>query len=128
MKKQSFFMNNESGFFLPYVLFITTLIFLTVTMSVRTYQHEIEITHHLVDQLRAETMMQMGLALFEKNDFPEGAEPFHVTYDFPDGEVTIKYEYMSELEYYLHFTVLTNGGLVYTTYKRKTTSFTDEEV
>ncbi len=115
MKNQSFITNNESGFFLPYVLFITALVFIIITTSIRTYQHEIEITHHLIDQLKAETIVQMGLAKFKQDYLPNEQDTLNVHYSFPDGEVTIIYNFINDFEYRLHFTVLTKSGLVYTT-------------
>ena len=117
MKKQSFITSNQSGFFLPYVLFITTIIFIIITTSIRTYQHEIEITHHLIDQLRAETIVQMGLAKFNQEYLPTKRDTFNVHYNLLDGEVTIAYSFIDDSEYRLHFTVITKKGLTYTTLK-----------
>lgn len=117
MKKPSFIMSNQSGFFLPYVLFITTIIFIIITASIRTYQHEIEITHHLIDQLRGETIVQMGLAKFNQEYLPIERDTFSVYYNLPDGEVTIVYSFIDDSEYRLHFTVITKNGLTYTTLK-----------
>lgn len=117
MKKQSFIMSNQSGFFLSYTLFITTIIFIIITASIRTYQHEIEITHQLIDQLRGETLVQMGLAKFNQEYLPIERETFSVHYHLPDGEVTIAYSFIDDSEYRLHFTVITKNGLTYTTLK-----------
>lgn len=88
-----------------------------MTASIRAYQHEIEITHHLVDQLRVETIVQMGLTKFNEEHLPNDEDTLNVQYDFPDGEVTIVYSFIDDSEYRLHFTILTKSGLAYTTFK-----------
>lgn len=115
MKNQSLITNKESGFFLPYVLFITVIVLTIITSSIRTYQSEIEITHHLIEQLKAETILQMGISKFNQDYLPNDQETLNVQYNFPDGDVAIIYNLISELEYRLHFTITTNNGLVYTT-------------
>jgi|SRR5690625_3119743 len=118
MKNQSYIMNNESGFFLPYTLFITALIFIIITTGIRTYHHEIDITHHLVDQLKSETIIQMGLAKFNQNHLPTDQDTLNVDYSFQHGEVTISYNTINDSEYRLYFNVLTKDGLVFSALKR----------
>lgn len=115
MKKQLFIMESESGFFLPYVLFITALIFIIIATSINTYQQDIQITHRLVEQLRIETIVQMGLAKFNQEHLPNEEARIDVSYNFRDGEVTIVYSLINDFEYRLHFTVLAKSGLEYTT-------------
>lgn len=120
MKKQSYFTwiqkynVNEAGFFLPYVLFITSLVFMIVTTSINIYQQDTQMTHRYVDQLRIETLVQMGLATFRKEYLPNESSTLTVDYVFPDGEVTIVYHLIDEFEYRLHFTVLTVNDSLYT--------------
>jgi hypothetical protein len=108
-------MNNETGFFLPYVLFITTLLFIVITASIKTYQQDTYLTHHYLDQLRAETIVQIGLTKFKEDYLPNEETSLKVNYNFLDGDVTIVYHLINEVEYKLHFTVLTKEGTVYTT-------------
>lgn len=115
MKKQSFIISSESGFYLPYVLFIATLIFIVIAASIRTYQQDIEITHHFVEQLKAETIVQMGVATFNQEYLEIEQDTLNIHYSFPDGEVTMIYNFINDSEYKLHFTVLTKNGLSYTT-------------
>lgn len=114
MRKKLCIISNESGFFLPYVLFITALVFVIITASIRTYQHEIEITQHHIEQLKAETIVQMGLAKFLENNLPTDQNTVHVHYNFPDGDVTLIYTLIDDFEYRIHCTVLTKNGLEYT--------------
>src|SRR5690625_263343 len=125
MKKRSCILNNESGLFLPYVIFIVTLVFIIISANIRTYQREIEITHHLTEQVKAETIVQMGLAKFKEGDLPTEPETLHIHYLFPDGEVTMVYSLIDDFEYRIHCTVLTNNGLEYTTLltEKTTTNF-----
>lgn len=117
MKKQSFIMSNESGFFLPYVLFIATLVFIIIAANIRTHQHDIEITHHFVEQLKAETIVQMAITSFNQEYLEIEQDTLNIYYHFPDGEASIIYNYIDDTEYRLHFTVLTTNGLPYTTLK-----------
>lgn len=117
MKKQSFIMSNESAFFLPYVLFIATLIFIIIAASIRTYQHDIEITHHFIEQLKAETIVQLAIASFNQEYLEVGQDTLDFIYSFPDGEVLVRYNFIDDFEYRLHFTVLTTNELSYTTLK-----------
>ncbi|HLQ98453.1 MAG TPA: hypothetical protein VK135_07160, partial [Candidatus Dormibacteraeota bacterium] len=91
MKKRSCIISDESGFFLPYVLFIVALVFIIITANIRTYQHEIEITYHHIERVKAETIIQMGLAKFKERELPTELETLHIDYLFPDGEVTLIY-------------------------------------
>lgn len=110
-------MNNESGFFLPYVLFIATLIFIIIAASIRTYQHDIEITHHFIEQLKAETIVQLAITSFNQEYLEAGQNTLDFHYSFPPGDASIRYNFIDDFEYRLHFTVLTSNGLSYTTLK-----------
>lgn len=119
MKKRSCIINNETGFFLPYVLFITALVFVIITASIRSYQHEVDMTHHHIEHLKAETIVQTAFATFIQNELPTDQSKLHVDYAFPDGEVTLVYNFIDDFEYRLHFTVLTKNGLEYTALIKK---------
>lgn len=123
MKKRSCIISEESGFYLPYVLFIVALVFIIITANIRIYHHEIEITDHHIERVKAETIIQMGLAKFKEDELPTELETLHIDYLFPDGEITLIYSLISDLEYRIHCTVLTNNGLEYTSlFTEKTTA------
>lgn len=106
-------MTKEQGFILPYTLFITTIILLLLTASINIYSREIQMTHHALEQLKLETLFQMGRTKF-KNEFPFPAPVNDTTvYDFPDGRVQIEY-IPTEDEHNLHFTIYTKNDSVIT--------------
>lgn len=109
MKKRLSFINNQSGFFLPYVLFITSLVFIFITSNISIYQNELQITDRQVEQLKIETLFQMGRAKLKEN-----IEMFEAgntaTYLFQDGSVEILIEDWDDNKYKLFFTILTKGN------------------
>ena len=107
-------MNKEAGFFLPYVLFITSLVFIVITASINIYQQDIQITHQYIDQLRIETLFQMGQAKFKEEYLPNEMGTIQVKYTFPDGMVTIVYNRIDDFQYKLHFTILTENDSYFT--------------
>lgn len=109
MKKRLSFINNQSGFFLPYVLFITSLVFILITSNISIYQSELQITARQVEQLKIETLFQMGRAKLKENIemFEAGNK---ATYLFRDGSVEILIEDRKDNKYTLFFTILTKNN------------------
>ena len=74
MRNQLPFM-NESGFYLPYVLMVAVISLTILTTTIYLYKNEIETTHYVTEQIKAETLIQMGRVQFKKeklykiNDF-----------------------------------------------------------
>lgn len=105
---------NEKGFVLPYVLFITSLLFIIITTSISIYEQDIKVTHYQVEQIKIETLYQSALAIF-KEERELNHMPYYTTnYTFPDGKVTVTYTIIDELEYRLRFSISTNNDFVYT--------------
>jgi len=48
-------MTSQSGFFLPYVLFITAIVLFIVTANVNIYRQDVLLTHQHINQLKIET-------------------------------------------------------------------------
>ncbi|GAB3052030.1 hypothetical protein [Virgibacillus ainsalahensis] len=111
MKKRLYFINSERGFFLPYVLFTITLVFIYITSNIHAYRSEIDITEGLVENIKAETLFQMGHTKIkeEMETFDHASEVF---YRFPEGSVEIELKSMSEDSYQLYFTMRTNKDFV----------------
>lgn len=110
MKKQLYFMNNQNGFFLPYVLFITSLVFILATSHIATYRSDLQITENQIEQLRIETLFQMGRTKF-KNEVYKGkfdGSNNKVFYLFPDGSVEILIKAFDNEQFALFFTIFTN--------------------
>ncbi|MFC4022799.1 hypothetical protein ACFOUV_03100 [Oceanobacillus longus] len=101
--------NNQHGFILPYVLFITTLALILITAHIHSYQLGIEITDRYVQQLKMETLFQMGRERI-KTDIDEIAVPGTLNYNFPYGEVRIEVQEIEQNNYELFFTITTNSN------------------
>lgn len=120
MRRQSFFtqmwtgQSSEKGFFLPYVLFITSLVLIIVTASVHAYQRDVQITQHQMEHIRIETLLQMGFAAFGEEQIPNDASHFTIDYEFPDGKVMVTYDLINDPDYQLKFKILTVNQSAYT--------------
>ena len=108
-------MNNQSGFYLPYVLFITAIILFTVTTNVKLYQQNIKVTEQHLEQLRIETLTQMAHKKF-MNEYPVVEEnKFSVYYVFPYGNVDLLYQRLDDTTYNLRIDVFTPKQSEHTT-------------
>lgn len=108
MKKQFDYITDRNGFILPYVLFITALVIITVTASIQLYQNELKINEHQKEQLKIETLFQMGYGKFSEDILSKNKPVNPITYHFPYGNVEIKYKKINNEEYHLYFTMTTN--------------------
>ncbi|HLR41590.1 MAG TPA: hypothetical protein VK091_07915 [Virgibacillus sp.] len=126
MKKQLSFITNQHGFFLPYVLFITGLVFIIITASISIYKQDITLTHRLVEQTKLKSLEQMGRVSFKEN-FEEMTSPADtVNYSFPDGTVKITYDVLNDQEIELYFKIRTKENAGYT-YNQTQTLHLDED-
>src|SRR5690625_1142105 len=108
MKKQLYFINNESGVFLPYVLFIATILFIVIFASINMYQKEMKLTYQNMEQLKIEKLFQKGYEKFtQEYSLNKLQKNLTVQYMFPDGDVSIKYIHLNESEGQLHFEIVT---------------------
>ncbi|WP_174613798.1 competence type IV pilus minor pilin ComGG [Virgibacillus ihumii] len=112
MKKRFAFITDHNGFILPYVLFIAALVIITITASIQLYQNEIRISESQTEQLKIETLFQMGRAKFSEHLRDHNLSESPVTYHFPDGDVEIKYKKLTTGEHHLYFTITTNRKTV----------------
>lgn len=120
MKKISFFLNDQSGFYLPYVLFITVIILLTVVTNVNLYQQNISMTGQHLDQLRIETLTQMAHEKFA-NEYPViESKELRVYYSFPYGNVELLYHRLDDTAYNLRIDVFTAEQSEHTTLRTQT--------
>ncbi|OZU89980.1 hypothetical protein CIL03_02265 [Virgibacillus indicus] len=107
MRKQLFFINNEKGFFLPYVLFIISIIFIVITANITNYKNEIYITDAYLEQLKIETLFQMGHAEL-KEDVKNSEDMIDKkSYIFPDGNVEISLISFTEEIFHFDFNIST---------------------
>lgn len=106
-------MTNQHGFFLPYVLFITALIFIIVTASINIYKNDTHITHRLVEQTKIKTLVQMSSMKFKENLEELDSTDNPITYTFPDGNVEITYLVLNKQEIRIDFLINTEKNLAY---------------
>lgn len=118
MRKQSRFLCNQSGFYLPYVLGITVIIMFSTVTQINLYQQNIELTSQHLEQLRIETLVQMGYQKFEEEYPVVDLDPFEVYYSFPHGTVNLRYIVLDDLDYNLHVDVLTAEQSAHATFRR----------
>lgn len=107
MKSISCFIRNDDGFFMPLVLLIVALMFITVGTSIKMYRDEIVMTEHLIERIQAETMLQMANEKRSKREMNQDS------YQFPYGSVTIKTSEVAD--YFLHeYDIYTQSSNKYT--------------
>ena len=107
MKKQLSFITNQHGFFLPYVLFITSLIFILTMSNITIYRNDLQITANQIDQVKIETLFQMGHTKFKEELDKYNKRKDIVNYTFPDGTVDILIDDIHGNQYELYFTIIT---------------------
>lgn len=108
MRKQLLFINNEKGFFLPYVLFIISIIFIAISANIINYQNDIHITDTYLEQLKIETLFQMGHAALKEEIKNSGEMIEKKSYSFPDGKVKISLISFSEETLHYDFNISTS--------------------
>lgn len=116
MIKSSFITHNQKGFILPYTLFIVTVVLSLFTILISTYQNDIRISHNHQEQLKIETLIQMGHEQFKQDITSEKNTTGSKTYKFPPGDVTIEYTRMDDGEYKLDWNVFSTDK----TYRKQT--------
>jgi len=104
MKKRLFCTTSQSGFIMPFVLFLTIFIFILVSSSIQHYKLDIEITERHIQQLKMETLFQMGREKV-KQEINAVSLPETFTYDFPDGIVRIEAKALEQDTIELFYTI-----------------------
>lgn len=130
MKRHSHFINKKNGFFFPYVMFLTTLVMITVMAGIQNYQRELQITSQQINQLRIETLFQMGRKLLKDEliNYPLIESQGQVTYDLPDGVVTIHFLKIENGLYQTEFQIYTDSKTNYTFTNKLIVPYDDEEI
>ncbi|RDW21930.1 hypothetical protein [Oceanobacillus chungangensis] len=122
MKKELYFMNNEKGFFLPYVLFITAVAFIIVTTNITMYRNDLQLTENQIEQVKIETLFQMQREQFKQEIKKYGIPNTDTIYHFPDGIVKITIIRSINQTHELNISILTNKNHRYTIINTLTTS------
>ena len=119
MRRRFSFITSQSGFFLPYVLFITAIVLFIVTANVNIYRQDVLLTHQHINQLRIETLIQMAYKKFEEEYIPLELDTIDMEYNFPYGVVQMKYVKLDDTEYNLRVSIVTSSNFEYTLLKTK---------
>lgn len=115
MKKQLSF-TSESGFIFPYVIFIISLLLIVLLASIHIYKQESHMTQYHFEQIKMETLVQMGLAAFKNDLLEQHISEDSVTYTFPYGSVLITYSTTEKAQaLLLQLTIRTDGHSSYQT-------------
>jgi|SRR5699024_5838931 len=112
MRNQLPFM-NESGFYLPYVLMVAVISLTILTTTIYLYKNEIETTHYVTEQIKAETLIQMGRVQFKKEKLYKINDHGQVTYEFPNGIVSIHFTRQDETVFDLQFSAETTNEFLF---------------
>ena len=108
MRKQSYFINKEDGFFLPFVMFIISIIFIVITANIATYRNDIHITDNYLEQLKIETLFQMGHGALKEDLENSDKIIDKKSYSFPEGNVEISLISSSDEKFIYDFIISTN--------------------
>jgi len=101
---------TEKGFYLPYVLLVTVISLSVISASVLIYRTEVKSTYMLMEQMENETLIQMGRVKFKQQEMYKHNEKGQVTYTFPNGDVVIQYEKVTENVFSLTFNTKTENN------------------
>ncbi|SHF60805.1 competence type IV pilus minor pilin ComGG [Ornithinibacillus halophilus] len=119
MKKLYRIINDEKGYYLSYVMLITTILLLLITSTIGIYRNEIQITENTIEQIKLETLIQMGFASFKRDYIQlEIGEENNLQYEFPDGNVEIQFIQHSETEVNMNMIIRTEAIPRYIVTKR----------
>lgn len=106
MKRQLFLIDNEQGFYLPIVLIVTTITLSFISILIYTYQNELHMTEAMINQIEAETLIQMAVEDFtEMVVIEETMEAGTISFDYPNGIVEINYEQLEAVNWQLNCTI-----------------------
>lgn len=91
MKKQWLYLTNNDGFYFPMVLVVTAFVMIFLGTFIYLYQNELLLSEQTIQQIEAETFIQMSRTEFIQ-EIKDGLAPFgEVEYTYPNGEVNIQY-------------------------------------
>ena len=108
MKKRLLSWNNQSGFVLPTILFMLSIITLGLMTTIILYERNIFATQFYLDQLQIETMMQMAHTSFTNTYSVESWSTIQDVFHFPTGHVKVTYNRWDDILYTLHYEIVTD--------------------
>lgn len=96
MKKHLLYLQDESGFYFVYTVWVTMLV-LAVTLTIITgYRLHVEETQHLLDITRKENIIEMTQELAVKEEALFKKEKLEGNYQYPHGEVQVTSQIVDE--------------------------------
>ncbi|MFD2046055.1 hypothetical protein ACFSTA_12305 [Ornithinibacillus salinisoli] len=107
-------MTNQKGFALPYVMFISLIVFIFVATNIVTFQNNLHVTNKIIENIKIETLFQMGYTNFYKDIESLINTEDTVTYVFPDGVVEITYFQLNDSTLSLYMNITTVNDTHYT--------------
>lgn len=113
MRKKSLIM-SESGFYLPLTIMVSMIALSAVITTVLIYKNEMEVSYMLEEQIEVETLIQMARVKFKEEEVYKNNNSGQITYEFPNGTTTIRYDKIDTHQYTLQFAVTTNGHFNFT--------------
>jgi len=105
MKNYLSYITRDNGFIMIHVLFVISLTFILVTSGIASYRNEILITDRQIEQIKIETLFQMGQAKYKQEQSASPSPILAANYDFPDGNVNISLVKIEEAFTELHFRI-----------------------
>lgn len=115
MKNKLFYITNQHGFFLPYVLFIVSLTFIIISTNIKIYSNEIDMMNHLTEQIKIETLLNMGRTKFTEDMMHNKNVTDTILYSFPSGDVQISYvpSENEQNKIFVYYQITTNQGFTF---------------
>lgn len=97
---------DEAAFFLPYVVVIATILFISFHMTLHFYEVEQRITHNLEEQIKIDNILRMAKKKFIEEKVYEEAQSGETSYVFPEGEVEVEFVFQSETELLVRYWII----------------------
>jgi ribosomal protein L35AE/L33A len=91
MKKRLHIKPPKSGFYLPYTVFVSMIVFVIITTSIAMYQNNVHNTHKLMELVEVETMAQMTKAQFIQGEKYRTTSNGQGNYIYPYGNVDYRF-------------------------------------
>lgn len=80
---------SEAGFVLPSVIFLISILLIVFLANASIYALEINMGKHMIEQIKIESLIQLGLESYKAELQSTKEFLSQVSYQFPQGEVEI---------------------------------------
>lgn len=103
------FMNNEKGFIFPFTLFIITIILLTISLNISSYQYDIKLSKKALEQTEIESLFQMARTSLRNEDIDSFTTDTIKEYSFPNGTVLTIINKIEDDNVHITFDIITKN-------------------